>query len=644
MPGGPGRGAVELDTTLYLPETTPAPAVLVAHGFGGSKASVDADARDLAARGFVVLAWSARGFGASGGQIALDAPDYEVADARALVDWLAARPEVVQDGPGDPRVGVTGGSYGGALSLLLAGLRPPGRRDRPGDHLERPGAGAVPQRRRRARRRRRTPRPAARSRRTGCSSAAGPGSSSRPGSARRRPGSALEPGSGAGSTGGGPTGAGRPGPPSRRDDRRRPAADAAPATGPGTGPATCGRFVPAVCAAYTEAATTGRLSPAHRRAAAPLVPGQRHRPDHRAHAARAGRAGHPVRPRPGRRQRPPDRRAPAPRSRSPGSPAGTTAAGSGPARPRRDRRLVHLVPRPGRRAGRRGEDPGTGFSYAVESGIRASSRTPTGRTVVAAAYPGLPGASAWTAADRSRCRATRRSCSARPGGNPAAITSLPGLGGALGSVGGRLTAITAELPGQSAQFRSRALRRRRCWWRARRGSPSRSPGCPGSRRRPRRCCSPRPTRSPRTACARCWAARWRRCGSRCPPTGRPPTVTVTLPGVVAPIEAGNRLLVSVSTTDQGYAGDPDPAVWRIGLTGGAVDRAGGARRGGHGQHRAARAGDRHRRGARARAARLARPVALLLRRRPAARRRPGQRPPAGGRATWPRPTRAGSAR
>ena len=112
---------VTLDTSLYLPATTPAPAVLVAHGFGGTKASVDADARDLAARGFVVLTWTARGFGASSGQIALDTPDAEVADARKLVDWLAGRPEVQQDGPGDPRVGVTGGSYGGALSLMLAG-------------------------------------------------------------------------------------------------------------------------------------------------------------------------------------------------------------------------------------------------------------------------------------------------------------------------------------------------------------------------------------------------------------------------------------------------------------------------------------------------------------------------------------------
>ena len=69
-----GRSRRRADTSLYLPATTPAPAVLVAHGFGGTKASVDADARDLAARGFVVLTWTARGFGASGGQIAARRP------------------------------------------------------------------------------------------------------------------------------------------------------------------------------------------------------------------------------------------------------------------------------------------------------------------------------------------------------------------------------------------------------------------------------------------------------------------------------------------------------------------------------------------------------------------------------------------
>ncbi|HEY4991960.1 MAG TPA: alpha/beta fold hydrolase, partial [Nakamurella sp.] len=124
-PGGPGvDGPVQLDSTLYLPARTPAPAVIMAHGFGGSKQSVAADAQQMARNGFVVLAYSARGFGNSTGQIGLDSLDYEVPDARAVVDWLAGQSEVTQDGPGDPRVGVTGASYGGALSLMLAGTDP----------------------------------------------------------------------------------------------------------------------------------------------------------------------------------------------------------------------------------------------------------------------------------------------------------------------------------------------------------------------------------------------------------------------------------------------------------------------------------------------------------------------------------------
>jgi ABC-2 type transport system ATP-binding protein len=112
---------VELDTTLYLPAQTPAPAILLAHGFGGTKASVDTEAKSLARHGYVVLAYTARGFGRSGGLIHLDAPGYEVADASKLVSYLATLPQVTKDGPGDPRVGVAGSSYGGGLALLLAG-------------------------------------------------------------------------------------------------------------------------------------------------------------------------------------------------------------------------------------------------------------------------------------------------------------------------------------------------------------------------------------------------------------------------------------------------------------------------------------------------------------------------------------------
>ncbi|WP_353951866.1 alpha/beta fold hydrolase [Knoellia sp. S7-12] len=113
--------AVRLDTRLYLPGGDgPHPAVLLAHGFGGSKESVDREAKQYAADGHVVLTFTARGFGRSGGRIHLNSPDHEIADGTVLLDLLAGRPEVSSDGAKDPRVAVAGGSYGGALALMLA--------------------------------------------------------------------------------------------------------------------------------------------------------------------------------------------------------------------------------------------------------------------------------------------------------------------------------------------------------------------------------------------------------------------------------------------------------------------------------------------------------------------------------------------
>jgi ABC-2 type transport system ATP-binding protein len=118
--GSPEKGVpVGLDATVYYPAKTPAPAILLAHGFGGSKTDLSSEARSLAHNGYVVLAYTARGFGKSGGLIHLDAPSYEVADASKLISYLATLPQVVKDAPGDPSVGVAGSSYGGGLALLL---------------------------------------------------------------------------------------------------------------------------------------------------------------------------------------------------------------------------------------------------------------------------------------------------------------------------------------------------------------------------------------------------------------------------------------------------------------------------------------------------------------------------------------------
>ncbi|MFE9834871.1 alpha/beta fold hydrolase [Streptomyces sp. NPDC005551] len=112
---------VKIKTSYFTAGSGRRPAVLLAHGFGGSKADVRDQAEQLARDGYTVLTWSARGFGGSTGKIGLNDPKGEVADVSRLVDWLAERPEVELDGRGDPRVGLSGASYGGAVSLLAAG-------------------------------------------------------------------------------------------------------------------------------------------------------------------------------------------------------------------------------------------------------------------------------------------------------------------------------------------------------------------------------------------------------------------------------------------------------------------------------------------------------------------------------------------
>lgn len=159
VPSGPQDGdTISLDAMLYLPSQTPAPAIILAHGFGSDRRSLDQTARLFAAENYVVLAYSARGFGASEGLIGLNDPDREVADVSRLADLLATRDEIIQEGPEDPLVGIAGGSYGGGLALLAATQEPrldavvaaaawnrlsrslsPNQADQPVDGLTRPG-------------------------------------------------------------------------------------------------------------------------------------------------------------------------------------------------------------------------------------------------------------------------------------------------------------------------------------------------------------------------------------------------------------------------------------------------------------------------------------------------------------------------
>ena len=230
-------------------------------------------------------------------------------------------------------------------------------------------------------------------------------------------GSGVEAGAGLTGSAGGPAAAGA-GP-----------ASGSPAAG-AAGPVTCGRFTPAVCTAYTEAATTGRLSPGTAellrrsspasvtdRITAPtlLVQGEQDTLfglDHAdANARQIAATGTPVK-------------------------VAWFAGGHDGGRVGQRIRdeigdwFTWYLGRDGALP-ERGEDPGTGFSYAVASGIRTSGRTPTERTVMAADYPGLPGTS--TLDTEAIALAGDPQVVLKPaGGNPAAITSLPGLGGVAG--------------------------------------------------------------------------------------------------------------------------------------------------------------------------------------------------------------------
>ncbi len=76
--------------------------------------------KDLWVAGFNVLTWDPRGFGQSGGRSEVDSPTVEARDVSALIDWVATRPGVQLDRPGDPAIGMVGGSYGGGIQFVTA--------------------------------------------------------------------------------------------------------------------------------------------------------------------------------------------------------------------------------------------------------------------------------------------------------------------------------------------------------------------------------------------------------------------------------------------------------------------------------------------------------------------------------------------
>ncbi len=115
----PMDDGVSLAGTLYLPDGTPPtggwPAVMLFHGLGGTHASMASIAQNfLVNQGYAVLAYDARGHGASGGLVSLDGPR-EMADLREAFTWFTSRPDV-----SDTQVGAMGFSLGGGAVLRAA--------------------------------------------------------------------------------------------------------------------------------------------------------------------------------------------------------------------------------------------------------------------------------------------------------------------------------------------------------------------------------------------------------------------------------------------------------------------------------------------------------------------------------------------
>jgi ABC-2 type transport system ATP-binding protein len=72
--------------------------------------------------GYNVVTWDPRGFGSSGGTVEVDSAAFEGRDAQAIIDFVGHQPEARLDAPGDPRLGMSGGSYGGGIQLVTAAI------------------------------------------------------------------------------------------------------------------------------------------------------------------------------------------------------------------------------------------------------------------------------------------------------------------------------------------------------------------------------------------------------------------------------------------------------------------------------------------------------------------------------------------
>ena len=514
----PDGRPVLLDVTIMTTDPAVArPAVVLAHGFGGTKNDSADTARTLARDGYTVITFTARGFGASGGLIHLDHPAYEGADARRIIDFAAGRSEVSKVGQ-DPVIGFAGASYGGALALLAAGLDPRVDAIVPAFTWNRLDQALFPQ-----------------YRVTGAAASLAEVTPSAEGGVFKRSWAS------------------------------RLFTDAGGREGPPTGDPLCGRFTAELCRGYRSAAETGRATPA---LTALLAQSGPHQVLSKVTAPTLIVAGED------------DTLFPLDQADANlrGLPASTPArmkwvAGGHDGELSVDALLEDMRSWFGRYLQRNGSPADTSFSVLVpETSLVGEGGVRDPETRVAAGYPGRVSE---LREQRFALGGERQTVLAPPGGTPAALTNLPGTGGTLAgaatSVAGYALAV---LPGQSATFTtepvpdpvpvigsgrvdlevtssaSSATLFVSLWdlgAEIQRSVNGRTRPGPSSAVLPQRAVAPV------------------QLNGLTP--GRPERVTVALPPVSHQVPVEHRLQLVVSTTDQAYALPNQPAVYQVALAG-----------------------------------------------------------------------------
>lgn len=101
--GLPGSTALELPVDSFLPNDVV--------GVG-----------TLRENGYNVVTWDPRGEWRSEGVMHLNSPDLEGRDMSHIISFLSTLPEVELDAVNDPRIGMTGASYGGGIQLATAAI------------------------------------------------------------------------------------------------------------------------------------------------------------------------------------------------------------------------------------------------------------------------------------------------------------------------------------------------------------------------------------------------------------------------------------------------------------------------------------------------------------------------------------------